>query len=40
MTSTAGDEITEALSRRYLLDFNVSEELIQLSSQNIHHLKI
>lgn len=40
MTSTAGDEITEALSRRYLLDFNVSEELkVQLSSQNIHHFK-
>lgn len=40
MTSTAGDEITEALSRRYLLDFNVSEELkVHLSSQNIHHFK-
>lgn len=37
MTSTAGDEITEALSKRYLLDFNASEELkIKLNSQKDH----
>jgi len=40
MTSAAGDEITEALSRRYLLDFNVSEQLkVQLNSQKNHRFK-
>ena len=37
MTSQAGDEITEALSQKYLLDFNGGEKLkVQLSSQEVH----
>lgn len=37
MTSIAGDEITEALSKKYLLDFNTGEELkIKLSSRDKH----
>lgn len=37
MTSQAGDEITEAISKKYLLDFNNSEKLkIKLNSQEIH----
>lgn len=37
MTSQAGDEITEALSQKYLLDFNGGEKLkIQLSSKEVH----
>ena len=37
MTSIAGDEITEALSKKYLLDFNTGEELkIKLNSRNKH----
>lgn len=38
MTSKAGDEITEALSKKYLLDFTYSEKLkIQLNSKDRHH---
>ncbi|HSH36627.1 cell division FtsA domain-containing protein [Schnuerera sp.] len=37
MTSKAGDEITEALSKKYLLDFNYGEKLkVKLSSQETH----
>lgn len=37
MTSTAGDEITETLSKKYLLDFNSSEALkTKLSSEDDH----
>lgn len=37
MTSTAGDEITETLSKKYLLDFNSSEDLkTKLSSEDLH----
>ena len=37
MTSQAGDEITEALSKKYLLDFNAGERLkVKLSSQDQH----
>lgn len=37
MTSKAGDEITEALSKKYLLDFNAGEKLkTKLSSQDEH----
>ena len=37
MTSQAGDEITEALARKYLLDFNASEKLkVKLSSNDRH----
>ena len=37
MTSTAGDEITETLSKKYLLDFNTGEELkTKLSSMDRH----
>lgn len=37
MTSKAGDEITEAISKKYLLDFSTSEKLkIRLSSQEEH----
>lgn len=38
MTSKAGDEITEALSKKYLLDFTYSEKLkTQLNSKGKHH---
>lgn len=37
MTSQAGDEITETLSKKYLLDFNFGEELkVKLSTKDIH----
>ena len=37
MTSQAGDEITEALSKKYLLDFNAGEKLkVKLSSEEKH----
>lgn len=37
MTSQAGDEITEAISKRYLIDFNFGEELkVKLSTRDIH----
>lgn len=37
MTSLAGDEITEAISKKYLLDFNAGEKLkIKLKSKDIH----
>jgi cell division protein FtsA len=37
MTSQAGDEITEALSKKYLLDFNAGERLkVKLSSEEKH----
>lgn len=37
MTSTAGDELTESLSRNFLLDFNSSEKLkVKLNSQETH----
>lgn len=37
MTSQAGDEITETLSKRYLLDFNTSEKLKTSLSSNDEH---
>ena len=37
MTSQAGDEITESLSKKYLLDFNAGERLkVKLSSKEKH----
>ncbi len=40
MTQVAGDEITEALSKAYLLDFNKSEKLkIKLSKEKNHKFK-
>ncbi|CCQ95252.1 Actin-like ATPase involved in cell division [[Clostridium] ultunense Esp] len=37
MTSQAGDEITEALCKKYLLDFNDGENLkVKLNSQEVH----
>ncbi len=37
MTSTAGDEITESLSKKYLLDFNSSEALkVELNKKDEH----